>query len=71
MATITYTVNLPLVLEMDDTHPTARRFLSLDEAGQAIVLSTSVRKTLIEQGITDLISKVNHNNSYLLLKLGE
>lgn len=71
MAIVTYDINFPLVLEIDDTHPTARQFLNLDEVGQALVLQFSVRKALIDKGIIPLLNDVNRNQRYLTLKLGE
>ena len=68
MKTITH--SLQFVTELDETHPTAKQFLSLDEIEQ-IALLESMLKEILAPAIKPALDEVNKGNSWATLKVAE
>ncbi len=68
MKSITH--SLKFVTELDETHPTAKQFLALDEITQIAFLETML-KEIIAPAIKPAIDEVNEGNSWALLKVAE
>ena len=68
MKSITHSLNF--VTELDETHPTAKQFLALDEITQIAFLETML-KEIIAPAIKPAIDEVNEGNSWALLKVAE
>jgi hypothetical protein len=62
--------SLKFVTEFDETHPTAKTFLMLDEISQ-IQLLESMLKDLMVPAIAPVIDKINENGSFAILKVAE
>ena len=60
--------SLKFVTEFDETHPTAQRFLQLDEASQIAMLE-GMLKQLIAPTLKSTIDELNAGNSYATLKV--
>jgi thiamine pyrophosphate-dependent acetolactate synthase large subunit-like protein len=60
--------SLKFVTEFDETHPTAQRFLELDEASQIAMLEVML-KELIAPALKQTIDELNAGNSYATLKV--
>jgi hypothetical protein len=61
---------LKFVTEFDETHPTAKQFLSLDEVSQ-IMLLESMLKDLMVPAIEPVIEKINEHGTFAILKVAE
>ena len=61
---------LKFVTEFDETHPTAKQFLSLDEVSQ-IMLLESMLKDLMVPAIEPVIEKINEPGTFAILKVAE
>lgn len=62
--------SLKFVTEFDETHPTAKQFLSLDEVSQ-IMLLESMLKDLMVPAIEPVIEKINEHGTFAILKVAE
>ena len=60
--------SLKFVTEFDETHPTAQRFLQLDEASQITMLE-GMLKELVAPALKPTIDELNAGNSYATLKV--
>jgi hypothetical protein len=60
--------SLKFVTEFDETHPTAQRFLELDEASRIAMLE-GMLKELIAPALKQTIDELNAGNSYATLKV--
>ena len=60
--------SLKFVTEFDETHPTAQRFLSLEEEQQVAMLE-SMLKDLLVSAIQPVIDEINEGGSYAILKV--
>ena len=60
--------SLKFVTEFDETHPTAKTFLMLDELDQ-IQLLESMLKDLLAPALQPAIDKVNENGTFAILKV--
>lgn len=61
---------LRFVTEFDETHPVAKRFLSLDKYSQVEMLESMLKEMLVPV-IQDKIDYVNEGGSYAILKVAE
>jgi len=61
---------LKFVTELDESHPTAMRFLQL-EATQQVEMLESMLKDLIVPNIMPTIDHFNENGSWAILKVAE
>jgi len=68
MKTITH--SLHFVTELDEAHPTAKQFLSLDEIEQ-IALLESMLKELLAPAIKPALEEANKGNSWATLKVAK
>ena len=68
MKTITH--SLQFVMELDENHPTAKQFLTLDEIEQ-IALLESMLKEILAPAIKPALDEINEGNSWALLKVAE
>lgn len=68
MKTITH--SLKFVTELDENHPTAKEFLTLDEITQVAFLE-SMLKELLAPALKPALDKANEGNSWALLKVAE
>jgi len=68
MKSITH--SLQFVTELDENHPTAKQFLTLDEITQIAFLE-SMLKEILAPAIKPALDKVNEGNSWALLKVVE
>lgn len=68
MKTITH--SLQFVTELDENHPTAKQFLSLDEITQIAFLE-SMLKEILAPAIKPALDEINEGNSWALLKVVE
>jgi hypothetical protein len=62
--------NLRFVTELDETHPTAIRLLSLEKETQVQFLE-SMLKELLAPRIQPAIDELNENGSYAILKVAD
>lgn len=60
--------SLKFVTEFDETHPTAQRFLSLEEE-QQIAMLESMLKDLLVSAIQPVIDEINEGGTYAILKV--
>ena len=60
--------SLNFVTEFDETHPTAQRFLMLDEISQ-INLLESMLKDLLVPALKPALDEINARGSYAILKV--
>ena len=60
--------SLKFVTEFDETHPTAQRFLLLEEEQQVAMLE-SMLKDLLVSAIQPVIDEINEGGSYAILKV--
>ncbi len=65
MVQIAHTLNL--ITELDESHPVAKRLLSLSLEKQVETLETMARQLLLEHSINEL----NKGNSYATLKVAQ
>jgi hypothetical protein len=56
--------------ELDETHPVSQRLLSLSLEDQVAMLE-GMLKALVAPKLTEILNKLNENNSYALLKVAE
>ena len=68
MKTITH--SLHFVTELDETHPTARQLLALDETIQIQFLE-SMLKELLSPALAPALEEANKGNSWATLKVAE
>ena len=68
MKTITH--SLHFVTELDESHPTAKQFLTLDEITQIAFLE-SMLKEILAPAIKPALDEINEGNSWALLKVAE
>ena len=66
----TLTHSLHFTTELDETHPTAQRLLSLDEITQIAFLE-SMLKEILAPAIKPALDEINEGNSWALLKVVE
>ena len=64
------THSLQFVTELDETHPTAIRLLSLTDEMQVLMLE-GMLKELLAPTIQPVIDELNENNSFATLKVAE
>jgi hypothetical protein len=62
--------SLQFVTELDETHPTAIRLLSLEKEMQVLMLE-GMLKELLAPKIQPVIDELNENNSFATLKVAE
>ena len=62
--------SLKCVTELDETHPTAIRLLSLEKEMQVLMLE-GMLKELLAPKIQPVIDELNEGNSYATLKVAE
>ena len=62
--------SLQFVTELDETHPTAIRLLSLTDEMQVLMLE-GMLKELLAPKIQPVIDELNENNSFATLKVAE
>jgi hypothetical protein len=62
--------SLQFVTELDETHPTAIRLLSLEKEMQVIMLE-GMLKELLAPKIQPVIDELNENNSFATLKVAD
>ena len=62
--------NLRFVTELDETHPTAIRLLSLEKETQVQFLE-SMLKELLAPRIQPALDELNENGSYAILKVAD
>lgn len=68
MKTITH--SLKFVTELDETHPTAKQLLALDEITQVAFLE-GLLKQLLTPAIQPALDEANEGNSWAVLKVAE
>jgi hypothetical protein len=61
---------LRFVTEFDETHPTAKEFLRLDEVSQVFMLE-SMLKDLLTPALKPVIDELNARGTYAILKVAE
>jgi hypothetical protein len=62
--------SLQFVTELDETHPTAIRLLSLTDEMQVLMLE-GMLKELLAPKIQPVIDELNENNSFATLKVAD
>jgi hypothetical protein len=62
--------SLKFVTELDESHPTAQRFLSLEKYEQIHMLESMLKEMLIP-AIMPTIEHINENGSWAILKVAE
>jgi hypothetical protein len=62
--------SLKFVTELDETHPTAQRFLQLSETEQVELLELML-KDLLVPNLMPTIDHFNENGSWAILKVAE
>lgn len=62
--------SLQFITELDETHPTAQRLLSLDEPMQIAMLE-GMLKSILVPALKPAIDEVNANGSWAILKVAE
>ena len=60
--------SLRFVTEFDETHPTAQRFLQLDENTQIFMLESMLKEILIPK-ISPTLDEINAGGTYAILKV--
>ena len=68
--TVSVKHNLEFVTEFDETHPIAKRLLSLSNSEQVEILA-GMLKNLVAPHIQPLLDEINENGTYAILKVAD